>query len=222
MKRTVTAEYVPAKRTRTRRNKRKQYIPKRITGGPSFNPVPDNIKVKMRYSQIVSLNPGGGITTYDSHIFRANSVYDPDYTGIGRKAFGLGLWDDVYSKYRVTGSRIKCEVANGQNTGVLFLCKSQSTTLTSSDPSTMLEKKGTTSSVLRLRDNSGVVWNKYSMNEDMAQASADWTATNSNPPTDEDWYYHICCATPTTGQVLVLVDIWYDVELSGRLTLVAS
>ena len=219
MKRTVTLENAPPKRRRTY-NKRKAYTPKRIVGGINFNPVPDALKVRMRFTKVITLTPLSNINAFAFHSFRANSVYDPDYTSLGnRRALGLSLYDDLYSKYRVKRCAIRVQCIDNINTGVLFIVKNQTSNgPTSSDTTTMLEKDGTKSSVLRLRDNSGLVWNKFEMDKDMSLRQAEWVDTTSNPTIDDDWYFHVCLARGNTGNSEFLVDMWYDVELSGKIT----
>lgn len=48
------------------------------------------------------------ITGYqDSYIFRANSCYDPDYSGVGVQPYGWDEWCALYGAYRCGGSKIK-------------------------------------------------------------------------------------------------------------------
>lgn len=63
--------------------------------------------VKMRYVTSVVLNPGLG--TIAKHEFRANSIFDPDYTGIGHQPIGHDQWANFYDRYIVIGSKINCK-----------------------------------------------------------------------------------------------------------------
>ena len=219
MKRTVTLENAPPKRRRTYQ-KRKAYTPKRITGGVNFNPVPDALKVRMRFTKFVTITPGSTLDTYGHYTFRANSVYDPDYTAItGRRALGLSIYDDLYSKYRVKKCAIRVRCVDNISNGVVFIVRNQTSAgPTSSDTTTALEKDGTTTSILRLRDNSGDVWNKFDMNKDMSLRQAEWTDTTKNPDSDDDWYFHVCVARTQPGNSQFFIEMWYDVELSGKIT----
>lgn len=40
------------------------------------------------------------------HQFRANSIYDPDYTGVGHQPYGRDQWVAFYNHYTVLGSKI--------------------------------------------------------------------------------------------------------------------
>lgn len=90
------------KRYKKRRYKRKRYvakIPKAVGGFP--------IKklVKLRYAQEIVL-PGtsNGIV---QHQFRANSVYDPDFTGVGHQPMNYDRWAALYDHYTVMSSKCK-------------------------------------------------------------------------------------------------------------------
>lgn len=72
----------------------------------------NNQMARMRYITGIELNPGaGGI---DTHYFRANSIFDPDYTSVSgdHKAFGYDQWLELYNHYVVLGSRMKISVSS--------------------------------------------------------------------------------------------------------------
>lgn len=77
---------------------------------------PTNKIVKMRYCDIVTLNPSaGGLAVYQ---FRANSIFDPDFTGLGHAPIGSDQWAQFYNHYVVLGSRITCNLLyNDQQSG---------------------------------------------------------------------------------------------------------
>jgi len=56
----------------------------------------------MRYSDTITLNPGTAAIT--SHVFRVNSIFDPDLTGTGHQPLLHDEYDGIYSEYRV----LKC------------------------------------------------------------------------------------------------------------------
>lgn len=68
--------------------------------------IPPTFMVKLRYVEQITLDPGvGGIPA--NYFFRANSLYDPNYSGAGHQYYG---YDQVvalgYRKYIVMGSKI--------------------------------------------------------------------------------------------------------------------
>lgn len=48
-----------------------------------------------------------GINTYVSQTFRLNSIYDPDYTGVGGQPSGYTEYAGLYNKYRVLGAKVR-------------------------------------------------------------------------------------------------------------------
>lgn len=64
---------------------------------------PDEIRVGLRYTAQVAITNTVGVP--NSYVFRGNSVFDPDYTGIGSQPNGFDQWKTMYQRYRVLGSK---------------------------------------------------------------------------------------------------------------------
>lgn len=95
------------RRTRRRTRTRKRLIRYR----PVSTGLPDSKFVTLRYVTFITLNPS--IATNVSHIFRANSIYDPDQTGIGHKPMGTDQFNTFYDHYTVVGSKITATFMSG-------------------------------------------------------------------------------------------------------------
>lgn len=68
---------------------------------------PKTLRTVIRYSSEVII-PAIGVTPAASwYAFRANSIYDPDMTGIGHQPMGRDIFDQVYKTYTVLGSKCK-------------------------------------------------------------------------------------------------------------------
>lgn len=91
--------------------------------------------VKLRYSGIACLDVSS--TGAASHIFQANSMYDPDHTGVGHQPRGFDQYMTRFDHYTVLGAKIKAEFVNRQTTtqGVVVACTLQddNTVITSLD-----------------------------------------------------------------------------------------
>lgn len=74
-------------------------------------PIPLQKMVKLRYCECFNLDPvgAGAVATY---VYRANSIFDPNYTGIGHQPLGHDEWETFYKKYRVLGSRLTVQAAS--------------------------------------------------------------------------------------------------------------
>lgn len=75
-------------------------------------PVPDRMLTKLRYCEFFDLSPtAAGSPGMVSYSFR-NSIFDPNYTGLGHQP----LWHDtlflMYGQYRVLGMKYKFIVMN--------------------------------------------------------------------------------------------------------------
>ncbi len=60
--------------------------------------------VKLHYATEQSLNPGAGAIV--AHHYRANSIFDPDFTGVGHQPLLHDQYALLYGDYRVVSSKI--------------------------------------------------------------------------------------------------------------------
>ncbi len=70
----------------------------------------------------VSIGPASNMET---HVFRANSVFDPDFTGVGHQPRGYDQVKDMYEEWHVVASKIKIRVfdrdEDGEPLGIAIL-----------------------------------------------------------------------------------------------------
>lgn len=81
----------------------------------SKGPFPKEMRVKLKYVDIVTASVPSGTTGYRA-AYRANSVYDPDPLVGGVTAFGFGQWSNFYSRYTVVASKCTVRILD-QDTG---------------------------------------------------------------------------------------------------------
>ena len=72
-------------------------------GVPTLAGFPTKKYVTLRYCDELSLT-GGVVTSH--HVFRANSLFDPDYTGVGHQPRGFDQWKLIYNRYNVRRARM--------------------------------------------------------------------------------------------------------------------
>ena len=77
---------------------------------------PDSQIVKHRYIQYLTLDSDG--LTIARNLFRANSIYDPDYTGSGGQPMNRDLYASLYDHYVVLGSKITVTAYSGTSLSV--------------------------------------------------------------------------------------------------------
>lgn len=77
---------------------------------------PDSVKVKLRYCQVITLNPGGA--TPDQHLFRCIAPQNPSQTSVtDHQPQYYDQWASIYTHYTVLGS--KCRMDALPATGTL-------------------------------------------------------------------------------------------------------
>lgn len=77
-------------------------------------PIPDKAIAKLRYAVNLTINPSTSVYNY---VFRANSCYDPDFTGVGHQPIGFDQWMGLYNHFYVAGSKMTVDFMS-TNTGV--------------------------------------------------------------------------------------------------------
>ncbi len=89
------------------KGRKKRYAPRRKKkaypgrGMPGF---PATRVVKMRYVDSIVLD--APVNARNAYIFRANSIFDPDISGIGHQPLGHDQWAQFYNHYVVIGAKI--------------------------------------------------------------------------------------------------------------------
>jgi len=66
--------------------------------------LPQGQYVVMKYS--TNLNLVDAVTGLDFHVFRGNSIFDPDFTGVGHQPLGHDQWAQLYRQYQVNWATI--------------------------------------------------------------------------------------------------------------------
>lgn len=90
-----------------RRRKIVRRLTKKLTirRSPFVNIFPEKKFVNMLYADEFLLTPGG-VGLGDFHVFRANSIFDPDLTGVGHQPRYHDTLQSIYERYVVVGSTI--------------------------------------------------------------------------------------------------------------------
>lgn len=63
--------------------------------------------VKLRYVEQFTLDPSSTVSV--SQVFRANSLFDPNYTGVGHQPSNFDRLASLYDRYTVLGAKIKVQ-----------------------------------------------------------------------------------------------------------------
>lgn len=80
-------------------------------GSKYRDPFPAVEKYQLRYATTREINPGVAVAA--SYLFRANSIFDPDQTGVGHQPYGHDILEQIYNHYCVDSATITVTPTNG-------------------------------------------------------------------------------------------------------------
>lgn len=188
---------------------------------PTLAGRPKNNLVKMRYVDTITMNAGAGATL--KYYFRANSIFDPDASGVGHQPMSHDQWSVFYNHYRVLGARIIVKFSGAEAGGPMvcgvFLNDDATAPTTYSE--IMEQGRGKN----RIMNDTGgpgqgTVTLKYSAKKFHSAANIkdrdDLKATFGNNPTEQAYFTLWVASMETStdpGNVLALVTIDYIVAL---------
>lgn len=184
----------------------------------------------MRYVEDgASLPPAGGPGLITSHVFVANSIHDPNSTGVGHQPYGHDTIATVYGRYRVLSA--KCTATFAANSAVANSGKAviQVSTVgaATSNPTLFLEQPDTTYKTLPTGNAGSVtVVKHFNARRFFGPKSGDRLTSNFGTSPTELAFFLIGVVplddTVTMGGTQLHVTITYKVLLSEPLALGSS
>ena len=106
------------------------------------NPFPNKFITKLRFQAVHSLN--GGIGTLGFNTFRANSVYDPDFTGVGAQPRYFDEIMPLYDHFVVIGAKITATYINENNESYFIAVNRNDNGITSNNINDVIEQRNAT------------------------------------------------------------------------------
>lgn len=193
-------------------------------------PVAQQQVVKMIYAEVLPLNALsiGQAATYQ---FRTNSIFDPDYTGVGHQPLGHDQWALFYNHYCVISSTIRVDfLPSSTAIGGNILCAirvSPDSGATTIPTTQLLENRQAVTGVLMATGKGCRLRNTYNLKKQFGYSAALGTTNSAqfgfNPA--EDCYYHCSIGpydTSVQAQAFLVVKIEYTVLLLEPKTLSQS
>lgn len=222
---------MPAKQQQRKRNRRSRkgrsetFGPTGLTRAPLI--FPSLFRGRLNYDTLLQLAPAASGVSYN--VFRLNSVYDPDLTGVGTSAYGYSALAALYGRYRVLGFRVHVTYSNLSTTIPLtvFACVNPVTTIGTGITQILSQRRiwfkgistsngnGSTDHVF-----SGMVHDVYGVPKAQVRNEDDFAAvTGANP--NNGVYAHIGAFNngAAAGTLNIQVRIQYDVVWSLPLEL---
>jgi len=101
----------PSKRKSSQKTKRRRTNVSGIPRNLAKKLVPSKMRVSLPYYDVLAVDPavGGAVTGY---VFRANNIYDPDYTGTGHQPRFRDELTNIYGAYHVLNAKMSILVSN--------------------------------------------------------------------------------------------------------------
>lgn len=174
-------------------------------------------RTKHRYVANISITSSTGLLSFN--LFRANSLFDPEYTNIGHQPMGFDQMAALYNHYCVIGSRITLKAMPNQatdvNTAVFGVYISDDTTIPYTNYSGFMEaKRGTYKTLVNQRNQVSLSTNfstkKFFNASDVKDIEYLWGTPGTNPAEEAYfciWYQNLENPGETsTHNFLVTVD----------------
>lgn len=219
----------PYKRRR-RRNKgwNKRTGPRALTSTPLGN----KFRFKTRYVDLNNtLNPGiGGVAV--THVYSLNSLFDPDFTGVGHQPIGFDqIMGTMYDHYTVIGARARIKFTNADTTGQnLCLIQVKDNPTVNSDLQAVIENGRARYAILN-PEGSGGMTKTMTTSVNLSKffgrsvmAGDKYQGTSATSP-DDQCYLHVSVQgmnAVDTGPVIYTVEIEYIAILTEPKVLASS
>lgn len=214
------------RRRRTRYRKRRNTTTVMMRG---LNIVPDKYFCKLVYQTPFTLNDAvGGVDTYFT--LRGNSIYDPDYTGVGNQPVGRDELATLYNKYKVLASSVVIDflpaATNNASTVLTVIPKTIATYTTIrqdiQNPYCHYKYGGNSASTVYTRLKHFMKSSK--IHGDSNCNDEDYESSMTVDPPTNVWYWHIGAIGVNSAPFTLYcqVRIVYYCEFSERLNLLQS
>ena len=190
---------------------------------------PDVMRVRLPYVQLARFS-GTGIA---NQVFRGNSCFDPDQSGIGTQPLGHDQWSALYRRYRVLASKVTVQAASLDDDANLVYIVPLNTSAFISSRETVLENEKAKTLTLGQQAGSSRGSLQYYMDtakqrgtsKDGVKTEIDYSADVGNNPTLQ-WYWHVGVLDLSSAlqgvEVDLMVKVEYFVEYFDRETLSSS
>lgn len=180
------------------------------------DPFPAKQNAILRYSANISLDATSVVNV--GHVFRSNSIFDPDYTAVGHQPYGHDQYAAIYKNYRVTKAVVTATSTSAGSNNILGITLRASPTIIT-DRENVREMKATRWTSLAGDPASRRIQLTSNLSDSL-DPSAQAAVFGTNP--DDQNYFHVWCAGNGSAEpaaLAVAVDIVYYVEMWEPLAL---
>jgi len=218
----------PTKRPRGKRtrwtHRRRPYISNNLSGMPKTR------RAILRYTDHVT-SITSTLGALGSYVFRANGIYDPNYTGTGHQPMGFDQWAALYNHYVVLGAKMTVKVlpsASSTAPCIIGTMVTDGTAVPYTTPGTFIEAKRGPYRLFKATDRVVSLVQKYSskkqfnvtdVKDNVARIGAPVTADPTEDAMFNIWFFTM---DNTTASPNLFVTIDYIVEFSEPKDMVTS
>lgn len=192
--------------------------------------VPDRLRTKLRYTQLNSVTSTSGAIV--QQLFRGNSLFDPDVTGVGHQPQGFDQYMTLYQRYIVKGCAIRVHInCNTSGANYIFTVRpSADVNDTSANITVDMEKpfakwamgtQGTQARKIKSYYSTGKIEGATSSK---VMINDTFSGDGSSSPLSQ-WYWFISCCNAdqsTTTNFNIYSELVYYCEFYDRKTLTTS
>lgn len=165
---------------------------------------------RLRYSTDISITPTTGAAGI--YAFAANSIFDPDVTGVGHQPYGHDTYANIYNHYQVKKATIVVRCTS--NTNCIYGVNISDSSGAITDYDLIKERKGCKFTVYNSNGPSQAITNYYT--DQFMGNPYQLAATFGNNPADI-FYFNVWCTMQTASSTGAARDfqvcITYDVEM---------
>lgn len=180
---------------RTTKKKRRYVSPNKPLLGNTFT-------TKLKYYSQAILNPGAG--TQAIQVFRANDLFDPDYTYTGHQPRGFDQLMPLYDHFVVVGSKITIKMAHPNESPILLSVALKDSSTNESSAEDYTEGRNCKYTIVPSHER-GTLTQTFSPKSFFTIRNPtdekDLYGTITSSPTEQA-FYHIACSAPDGVDVL--------------------
>jgi hypothetical protein len=171
--------------------------------------IPDEVRTCLKYSEIISFT---GSATPAAQVFIINSLFDPNFTGVGHQPSFYDFFQSMYSRYCVLGVSAVADVENETAVAISCACVYSDANISGQSVETFTESMrckaaivGPTGAVNTKRLTMPAVTMSQIMGQAIINSDANMYASTSSNPNDVAYMLFKCASTDTSTSVTVRV-----------------
>jgi len=176
-----------------------------------WDPFPSRATALLRYNETIEIAPTTGVSGH--YLFRANSIFDPNFTGTGHQPYGHDTYQAIYNHYKVNYATIVIVPVENDDGMIGCTITDDSTVNVSFD--NCKEVKNTVMKAMGANGTPEKIVQYYNKNQ-VFEENADGCGANFGANPTEQAFFDVWCAmktATTTGVTFTLnISITYNVS----------